>query len=63
MQAGRIRRLCLAFSKRFDNHCHAVALGYVWYNVGCNREGDPHVSGTSEPVGYAHRGACDTVQR
>jgi IS1 family transposase len=32
---GRIRRLCLAFSKRFDHHCHAVALGYVWYNVGC----------------------------
>lgn len=31
---GRIRRLCLAFSKRFDHHCHAVALGYVWYNLG-----------------------------
>lgn len=32
---GRIRRLCLAFSKRLDRHCHAVSLGYVWYNVGC----------------------------
>ena len=32
---GRIRRLCLAFSKRFDRHAHAVSLGYVWYNVGC----------------------------
>lgn len=32
---GRIRRLCLAFSKRFDHHCHAVALGYAWYNMGC----------------------------
>lgn len=33
-QIGRIRRLCLAFSKRFDRHCYAVNLGYVWYNVG-----------------------------
>lgn len=32
---GRIRRLCLAFSKKLDRHCHAVSLGYVWYNVGC----------------------------
>lgn len=30
---GRIRRLCLAFSKRLDRHCHAVSLGYCHYNL------------------------------
>lgn len=30
---GRIRRLCLAFSKKLDNHRAAVALGYVHYNL------------------------------
>jgi IS1 family transposase len=30
---GRIRRLCLAFSKKLDRHCHAVSLGYVAYNM------------------------------
>lgn len=30
---GRIRRLCLAFSKQFENHSAAVALGYVHYNL------------------------------
>lgn len=31
---GRTRRLAYCFSKRFENHVAAVALGYVWYNVG-----------------------------
>lgn len=31
---GRMRRLCLAFSKKLDNHCAAVALNYAWYNLG-----------------------------
>ena len=31
---GRTRRLAYCFSKRFDHHVAAVALGYVWYNVG-----------------------------
>lgn len=31
---GRMRRLCLAFSKKLDNHCAAVALNYAWYNFG-----------------------------
>lgn len=30
---GRIRRLCLAFSKKLDNHKAAIALGYVHYNL------------------------------
>ena len=31
---GRLRRLCLAFSKKLDNHRAAVALAYTWYNLG-----------------------------
>ncbi len=31
---GRIRRLCLAFSKKVENHKAAVALNYAWYNFG-----------------------------
>nr|WP_240807027.1 transposase [Polyangium spumosum] len=31
---GRMRRLCLAFSKRIDRHKAAVALNYAWYNLG-----------------------------
>lgn len=29
---GRMRRLCLAFSKRLPNHRAAVALHFAWYN-------------------------------
>ena len=25
-------RLTNAFSKKFDNHCHALALYFFWYN-------------------------------
>jgi len=32
---GRTRRLVYCFSKRFENHVASVALGYVWYNLGC----------------------------
>jgi IS1 family transposase len=28
----RFTRLTNAFSKKFDNHCHALALYFVWYN-------------------------------
>ena len=31
---GRMRRLCLAFSKKLANHRAAVALCYAWYNFG-----------------------------
>ncbi len=31
---GRLRRLCLAFSKKIENHKAAVALAYSWYNFG-----------------------------
>jgi IS1 family transposase len=31
---GRLRRLCLAFSKKLENHRAAVALAYTWYNLG-----------------------------
>jgi IS1 family transposase len=31
---GRTRRLAYCFSKRFENHVAAVALGYCWYNLG-----------------------------
>ena len=30
---GRIRRLCLAFSKKLDNHKAAISLGYLHYNL------------------------------
>lgn len=28
----RFTRLTNAFSKKFDNHCHALAIFYFWYN-------------------------------
>ena len=28
----RFTRLALGFSKKFENHCHMVALYAVWYN-------------------------------
>jgi hypothetical protein len=28
----RFTRLTNAFSKQFKNHCHALALYFVWYN-------------------------------
>ncbi|MDC3962536.1 IS1 family transposase [Polyangium jinanense] len=31
---GRLRRLCLAFSKRPENHAAALALSYCWFNLG-----------------------------
>jgi IS1 family transposase len=30
---GRIRRLCLAFSKKLENHKAAISLGYLHYNL------------------------------
>jgi len=32
MQMRRFTRLTNAFSKKFDNHCHALALYFFWYN-------------------------------
>jgi hypothetical protein len=28
----RFTRLALGFSKKFENHCHVVAIYAVWYN-------------------------------
>jgi IS1 family transposase len=32
MQMRRFTRLTNGFSKKFDNHCHALAIYFVWYN-------------------------------
>lgn len=32
MQNRRFTRLTNAFSKKFENHCHSVALHFVYYN-------------------------------
>jgi IS1 family transposase len=32
MQMRRFTRLTNGFSKKLDNHCHALALYFVWYN-------------------------------
>ena len=32
MQMRRFTRLTNGFSKKFDNHCHALALYFVWCN-------------------------------
>ena len=32
MQMRRFTRLTSGFSKRFQNHCHALAIYFVWYN-------------------------------
>jgi IS1 family transposase len=32
MQMRRFTRLTSGFSKKFENHCHALAIYFVWYN-------------------------------
>jgi IS1 family transposase len=32
MQMRRFTRLTNAYSKKFENHCHALAIYFVWYN-------------------------------
>ncbi len=49
MQTRRFTRLTNAFSKKFENHIHAVALFYTFYNF-CR----PHETLTKEsgPAGF-----------
>lgn len=35
MQMRRFTRLTNGFSKKFENHCHALAIYFVWYNWIC----------------------------
>ena len=34
MQMRRFTRLTNGFSKKIENHMHAIALFYMWYNFG-----------------------------
>jgi hypothetical protein len=56
MSMRRFTRLTNAFSKKFENHCHALALYFYWYNF-CR----VHKTLGATPAMAA--GICDRVMR
>jgi hypothetical protein len=56
MQMRRFTRLTNAFSKRIENHSHALALYFVWYH-------DPGSARTFSELIWVTRDACPLGQR
>jgi hypothetical protein len=55
MQMHRFTRLTNAFSKKFDNHTHMVALYTVWYNFVKYLASN---GGWRQPNPLEHNGPC-----